>query len=307
MTVIAGIPGVGTPSDDQLPFVVMGADSEEVSQGEGSSYSSTVRKIEIIEGTGFKCAIGGAGNGDFIDAAIQQARTEMQPPFTLESIREQIEDIVTQIYVDRIDQYPAHQQDDLAFSLLGAIWVEGTRDVELIKVRRALSLIRDKPTSIGLGGDLTHYIISNLYFAGMRAYAATRFMVYLLAQLKKFVPDVGGNSQVVVLDGDGTTTELFQETVTQHDLSTSTVMEGAKWLFHYVNPMGFGYDMNRVDGVVDLVAVELKAELRRRIGGMAATAQAAVANTSLPICLDDRSGSDGVYLAFCLSVGGAGR
>lgn len=240
MTAIAGFPGRGIPNDSTLPYVVLGADSEELNTGpSGNDFAASVRKIEIIVGDGYKLLLGGAGDGDFIDAAIQEIRTDLQGPYTLESIREQIEDIVTHVYSDRIDTYPAHQQDDLNFSLLGAIWVEGIRDVHLIRARRALCLVRDKPVSIGLGRDLADYILSNLHFTTLNAYGATRLMVYLLAHLKKHVPDVGGNTQVVVMDGNGLITELFPSTISQHELSTATVMEGAKWLFHLVDPDGF--------------------------------------------------------------------
>jgi 20S proteasome alpha/beta subunit len=276
MTAIAGFPGIGVPGDPKLPYVILGADSEETGEG----FSASVRKIEVIEGDGFKCALAGSGNGDFIDLAIQQVRSNIQPPFTLESVREQIEEIVTTIYNERIDRYPGHQHDDLEFSLLGAVWVAGVRDVHLIRIRRALSLVQTKPTSLGLGRDLAYFVLETLYLPGINAYSGTRLMVYLLAQLKKHVPDVGGKTQVVVLDGDGKLSELWESTITQHELSTSTVMDGAKWLFHLADPMGAGYDMVKVDQAVDLVSGQLKTELRKAVGGIVAAQVSAASNLS---------------------------
>lgn len=280
MTAIAGFPGIGVPGDLRLPFVILGADSEETDGDGASTFSSSVRKIEVIDGESFKCILGGAGNGEFIDLAIQQARTDIQDASSLDALREEIEDIVTEIYTERIDQYPAHQQDDLAFTLLGAIWIPGSTDVQLIRIKRAWSLVQTKPTSIGLGRDLAHYILSNFCLPELGAYSLTRLMVYLLSQLKRYVPDVGGNTQIVVLDGKGQITELVSATIAQHELSTSTVSLGIKWLFNIADPMGFNYDMTQVDNVVDGVADVLKSELRKSIGGLAATQQSAAANAA---------------------------
>ncbi len=277
MTIVAGFCGTGFGgSHSTTPYVMLGADSDEV----GSAMTSSVRKIEVITGEGFKILLAGSGNGDFIDLAIQHARTDVQGPFTLESIRDQIEDIVTQIYKDRIDEFPPHEQNALEFSLLGAIWAQG-EGVQMIKIRRSLGLIATRPTTIGAGSDLATYIIENFHFPGIQAYPATRLMVYLLMQVKKYAPDCGGTSQVVYIDGDGNVTELWPSTIAQHELSISTIMEGGgKWLFYYADPMGFGYDMRAVDGAIDMAVGFIKADIRTKMGGMAAARATAAANTS---------------------------
>jgi len=277
MTIVAGFCGKGLGSGNtDTPYVVLGADSEEV----GPAITSPVRKIEVITGEGYKILLAGAGNGDFIDLAIQQVRTDIQPAFTLESIREQIEDILTQIYKDRIDDYPPHQQDDLGFSLLGAVWVQG-ETVQMIKVKRSLGLIATRPTTIGAGSDLANYLIANFHFDGMYSYPATRLMVYLLMQVKKYVPDCGGNSQVVAIDGNGNVTELWPSTIAQHELSISTIMDGGgKWLFYYADPMGFNYNLAAVDHAIDVAAGFIKSEIKARMGGIAQAQATAVANTS---------------------------
>src|SRR4051812_10492822 len=65
MTIVAGFPG--------LNFVVLAADSEEG----GGIAKSSVHKIALIDKTNCKCLIGGAGHGDFIALAVQQAEEQI--------------------------------------------------------------------------------------------------------------------------------------------------------------------------------------------------------------------------------------
>ena len=108
MTIVAGFPG-NVPGDR---FVVLAADFDEA----GGLTKSSVRKIAVIDKGGCKCIIGGAG---FIDLAVQHINAELQPPFSVSAVNELIEDVVTQIYADRIDTYPAHEQDDLGLIRFG--------------------------------------------------------------------------------------------------------------------------------------------------------------------------------------------
>lgn len=278
MTIVAGF--LSKNGRNNVPCVILGADSEE----SGNAINSTVRKIERVERPECTCLLAGAGNGDFIDLAIHEVRNELTAPFTHVSIREQIEKIVDDIYAQRIDSYPPHEQDDLGFQLLGAVWVKGLEKVEMIRVRRAFSVSAERPTTIGIGSDLARYIIGNLYSEVMTGYHATRLMVYLLAQVKKHVPDCGGNSQVMVLEANGAVHELWPHTIQQHEMSTSLVMDsGAKLLFHFADPMGFGYDMAKVDEVVDHISKQLKGELRRRLVAVAKTEASAESGPSQSI------------------------
>jgi hypothetical protein len=115
----------------------------------------------------------------------------------------------------------------------------------------------------------------------MNAHPACRLMVYLLAQCKKFVPDCGGNSQVIALDGNGQITELWPSTITQHELSASVIMDGGgKWLFYYADPMAFNYNMRALEGMLDEANRLIKQDIRTRLFNVAAAQQTAAANTS---------------------------
>lgn len=258
MTIVAGF--VGEPTAQIPGFAVLGADSEE----SGGLIKSSVRKIAKIDKEFCTVLVAGAGHGDFIDYAIEQIENELEPHSSRQDIRSTIERIVTEVYSNKIDTYPASQRDELEFELLCALRVPGSPKVDLVRVRRALSLALKVPTTIGIGGYLARYIIATFYTPGLPLYHNTRFAVYLLAQVKKHVTSCGGASQVVWLDGNGETGELWPASVSQHELSTSVVMEGgAKWLFDFVDPMGWGFDLSKVDKVVDDVGKKIKDDLEK--------------------------------------------
>jgi 20S proteasome alpha/beta subunit len=249
MTIVAGFPGNG--------FVVLAADSDET----GGLTKSSVRKIAVIDKADCKCIIGGAGNGDFIDLAVQQLNAELQPPFSVSAINELIEDIVTQIYADRIDTYPAHEQDSLGFELLCAVWVKDDQLApQLIRVRRALHLVRTAPETIGIGSYLARYLIATLARPQMSLMNAYRLAVYLVAQVKKHAQDCGGSSQVIGITSDGTTVQLWPATITQHEYTASVVMERAMpFLLYTTDPHAI--DAERINKAVDFAAEQIKKEL----------------------------------------------
>ena len=90
VTIIAGFPITG--------WVVLGADAEEG----GLFAKSSVEKIAVINGEDYKCLIGGAGDADFIDFAVQEAEQDLKAsniPITLEVLRLTLEKVVTEIYL----------------------------------------------------------------------------------------------------------------------------------------------------------------------------------------------------------------
>jgi len=275
MTIVAGFLGKPTPAAPG--FVVLAADSEE----SGGLIKSSVRKIAKIDKGECKVLVAGAGHGDFIDFAIEQIESDLAPPFERSAIRIMIERIVTDIYSTRIDTYPASGQDVLEFELLCAIWVAGDPSVDFVRVRRALSLALTRPTTIGIGTYLAGYLIATFYTPGLPWYHNTRFAVYLLAQVKKHVASCGGTSQVVWLDGNGVMDDLWPSTISQHELSTSVVMGGgARLLFDFVDPLGWGFDLSKVDQVVDDAAAKIKAEVKQLWAQQASPSQSASPSAS---------------------------
>ena len=56
---------------------------------------------------------------------------------------------------------------------------------------------------------------------------------------------------------------------------------GAQWLFHFADPMNFDYDITKVDGVIDFAATQMKLDIRKKLGAVAATKTEAEATPSL--------------------------
>jgi len=116
-------------------WVVLGADAEEG----GFLSKSSVQKIAVIETPNYKCVIGGSGDGDFIDLAVQdaeQALAAYPDVVTLNVARLTLEEVVTSIYTERIDALPINQQEDAGFQLLCALWTKESATAELVKVGR---------------------------------------------------------------------------------------------------------------------------------------------------------------------------
>jgi 20S proteasome alpha/beta subunit len=267
MTIVAGFtgkgvlePGVGFFADRH--YVVLGADSEE----SGGYIKSAVRKVATVDKGDCKCLIAGAGSGDFIDFAIQESATKLSLGSSLADIRRQIEAVVSDIYATRIAQYPPDEQREHRFELLCGIWVRN-EGVQLVRVTRAVSLVLDSPATIGIGADLARYIIDSFNYPNMTLYHATRLTAYLLSEVKKHVPMCGGTSQVVWMDETGKSMELLPGSVGEHERSTALVMSTiGHTLLHFADPMGWGFNLSRVDVVVDDAAARLKEALKEGWG-----------------------------------------
>lgn len=243
MTVIIGIPCEFTEAEKLHRCVVLAADSEQSSW----AMKSSVKKIAVISGEGWKCLIGGAGDGDFIDLAVQEAEAalgKIESP-SVEQIAHEIERVVTQIHVERIGTFPPEERGARAFDLLTAISAKG--GVRLVKIAQAHSVFQSNPRTIGTGGPLADYLTGTFIPPTMLQTQATRLAVYILHQVKKYAPYCGGESQVLFLDDRGTVGELWPATISALELNGGSVMEqGTKWLLYWTDPRLWGGDAGRV-------------------------------------------------------------
>lgn len=253
VTIIAGFPTKG--------FVVLGADGEEGTNQE----KSAVKKIAHVHGDGYSCLIGGAGDGDFIDLAVQEAREALQgEPSNVDSsrVRSIIEEIVTDIHTDRLDNIPNSD----SIELLCAIWTSQDPQPQLVKVARGVSLIRDRPEAIGIGAYLARYLIETLQLDGqMECRHWERLCAYILQKAKAHVQFCGGPSQVVVLDSSGHVKIVPQAIIVEDEDSTSLVMDKVRWLFNWSDPVGWQADLQKMEEVVDWVAERIKVELANHL------------------------------------------
>lgn len=253
MTLIVGFPTPGA--------VVLGADGEE-----GTALTkSAVRKIEPLQGPGYKCAIAGAGDANFIDLAVQEAKeavADLSPP-NLTDIRTTLEHVVTEIYAERIDRLPPLQAENAQFDLLCAVWAEKDNRAELIRVGRGHSLIRTRPDVLGTGSYLASYLIDTLLplrTEPMRMHRrqAERMAVYIIAKAKAHVQGVGGATQIVVVTNDGKSELMPKAVIDEDEFAGDHVMESVRLLFNWMDILGVNGNIEQIDRVADEVVKLIK-------------------------------------------------
>lgn len=266
MTLIVGFP-IGKDGGGGTGTVVLGADGEEG----GALHKSSVRKIEGVLGDDFCCLIGGAGSGDFIDLAVQEARIalkELQAP-TNDDLRVTLEGIVTEIHRDRIDDLPEKEAADARFQLLCAVWTKADAKASLLKVGRGFSLVRTRPEAIGYGEYLASYLIETLSVNDLHRRQAERLTAYILAKVKAHVQYCGGPSQVVVLTAEGKAEAVPDLVVSEDETVTNLVMDAVRWLFHWTDIIGWNGNMAKIDETVDFVGKMIKDSIHRRYSDLA--------------------------------------
>jgi hypothetical protein len=260
MTLIIGFPVAS--------HVVLGADGEEG----GAIEKAAVRKIATINGSDYRCLIGGAGHGDFIDLAVQHMLQHLarrgatdDAPTTLAYLRDTLEDIVTAIYDERIDALTPSQQKYAEFVLLCALWTKEEGIAQLVRVGRRYCLIRTNPDVAGIGSYLARYLIETLHMPGMQRRHGERLGAYILAKAKAHVKDCGGLSQIVVLDAQGNVMDVPQFVITEDEASAALIMdEGVRGLFHWADIIGWQGNIDKIGEVIDQITASLKRQLRLR-------------------------------------------
>lgn len=260
MTLIVGFP---TPV-----AVILGADGEEGT----ALHKSAVRKIEPIIGPGYRCAVAGSGDANFIDLAIQEAKeaiADLSPP-TLVDIRTTLEYVVTEIYTDRIDKLPLQQAEDAQFELLCAIWAERDQQVQLIRVGRGYSLVRTRPDVSGSGTYLASYLIDTLAPTALNRRQAERLAVYILSKAKAHVQGVGGATQIVVMTNDGKSELMPKAIIDEDEFAGDHVMEAIRLLFNWMDILGVNGQMDQLDSVADDVVGLIKKGFHNRYEQIAA-------------------------------------
>lgn len=259
MTLIVGFPTPGA--------IVLGADGEEGT----ALHKSAVRKIEPINGPGYKCAVAGAGDANFIDLAVQEAKDAIADlsPANLTDIRTTLEHVVTEIYADRIDHLPQYQAENSQFDLLCAVWAEKDKRAELIRVGRGHSLVRTRPDVLGTGSYLASYLIDTLLPLRtepmqINRRQAERLAVYIIAKAKAHVQAVGGATQIVVMTNDGKSELMPKAIIDEDEFAGDHVMEAVRLLFNWMDILGVNGKIEEVDRVADDVVKLLKQGFHQR-------------------------------------------
>ncbi|MEK7994791.1 MAG: hypothetical protein AAB403_13390 [Planctomycetota bacterium] len=254
MTLIVGFPTPGA--------IVLGADGEEGT----SLHKAAVRKIEPIGGPGYRCAVAGSGDSNFIDLAVQEAKDalkDLSPP-TLTDIRITLEYVVTEIYAERIDKLPLEQSSDAQFDLLCAIWAEKDKRAQLIRVGRGYSLVRSRPDVSGTGTYLASYLIDTLAHDVVSRRQAERLAAYVIAKAKAHVQGVGGVTQIVVVTDEGKSELVPKAVIDEDEFAGQHVMDAVRLLFNWMDLLNVNGNIKELDNVADDVVKLIKLGFHNR-------------------------------------------
>lgn len=158
-------------------------------------------KIKTFEQEGVSVGITGAGDWDYLRMAFEKTikRLSVASP-NLESIRECFEQAVQEIYNIHIPLCPPDRWPN--FELLGAI---RTPDGNLGVIKTSdTAVIRSFNFEMsGAGTILGKYLADAIYDSSMTVRQGVYLAIYILSLVKKYVPGVGGHSDVLALGSNG--------------------------------------------------------------------------------------------------------
>jgi 20S proteasome alpha/beta subunit len=175
--------------------IVMCADTQET-VGDNKRY---VEKISIVEDRSYPLAIGGAGYGPLIDAAIQEIidRAKESKPKTKSELRSLLKASLAEVHekdVPALAVPPKHRSPEL---LVAAKPAEDDFCIFFTKGRRVL----DEPR-MAIIGYATAYnadLLKRLHRDSLSMQQAVMLGVYLVSQSKKLDEGVGGETRVALV------------------------------------------------------------------------------------------------------------
>ena len=195
--------------------IILGADSE---QTVGDTLKLSSAKIFPINDADvnaeYRLMFAGAGDVAHMKMAVEKVAAVIEgiPKDTI-AIRGLIESTILDIYTKHV--WPTPQEPIPYFGFLVALW---TRSHGILLFRSSSTAVTtvDKYDSIGTGGYLANYMIDTLSKEQMRREEAVLLAVHVLKQVKRYVPYCGGESQIIVLESNGTlSTVTYEEILTK--------------------------------------------------------------------------------------------
>lgn len=179
--------------------VLLCADTE----GQTDSNKGLLSKVGFVKCQYGTIASAMAGNVDYASTAIQRIERKFEQG-ECRSIDE-VAEFLRHSYEQNIFQHPLYQSypDSFKYSLLLAICFTGDPTVRLYVTNEGT--IRETKTyrCEGIGRDVGHSVIMNLYRPEMGEDRAIALASYTLAKVKRSVPGCGGPSLVVCVTPDG--------------------------------------------------------------------------------------------------------
>ena len=197
MTLIAGLKCVDG--------IVLAADTEE------STYLTRGRARKLLTRTFSKgkktkpvvVAIAGAGSAALIDSAVEQVfeAVEGANGSTVGKLKVTIREALLEFYRHHVSAYPTRDPMDNVIDLICAV---RAANGELALYRASGPLISTVPGFALCGsGEIIRHIVEELYQPTIAVPRAVALMLHTLNLGKRYVPGVGGDSEIVTLMADG--------------------------------------------------------------------------------------------------------
>jgi 20S proteasome alpha/beta subunit len=148
-----------------------------------------------------------AGHEGYAKLAVQEAQERIEAEKgrrTIKSIRGIVSTVVSSVYANHIDKRLPHELYDSEIYLLIAVWSE-SEGLSLFASRKTAVIRIDTYDCIGTGAYLGHYIIGPSYDDKLNERRVLMLAIQALAATKSHDPYCGGDSEIVILHEDGTT------------------------------------------------------------------------------------------------------
>ena len=150
--------------------------------------------------------VAGAGNGTLADYATQRILGEVRFIQNPAEIEDKIAAILRSIYQVNVPLHPVTDPRDADFELLIGVKSPVWPSLLLYSTQGVTVVKRDTFYVCG-SGALTEYILDQTYTPTMSVEDGTAAALNMLQLAKTYVGGVGGNSQVMVLNADGSVDE----------------------------------------------------------------------------------------------------
>lgn len=154
-------------------------------------------------------ALVGAGSAALIRMIRNRLFERINPDTSLRDAEIVIEQTLRMVYKDHIDNDPTN---DLDVAVL--VGVRHRRQCKLFEHDRTVVADVDNFASVGTGGGIADYL-SVALFERSTVLAASTFASYVLQQCKRFAPNCGGESHIILMPSDGVT-EMGTQSRVEH-------------------------------------------------------------------------------------------
>jgi hypothetical protein len=184
--------------------IVLAADTEETTGSVKVTKQKIVWKPEAMR-IGFDQAhavFAGAGDAVFADMVADELwETINKSGITYRDILSGIKDRVLELH----EKYGKFSTSDVSYEIdmLVALWVANGPSIHLLRLLGpAVASVREY-ACIGVGLELGNYIADRMYYRYKSTAEMELIAIYLLQQVKKYVPLCGGQSHILTFGIDG--------------------------------------------------------------------------------------------------------